>query len=324
MSDHSSTHHHKNAFVQLLSSTKVSSFPAPASGVITVHSSETPYQGFKKLADHNILSAPVIDDKTHKYTGFLDIRDLVSFVVYIDDDQNSSAPSDLEQLVMHGLKMFKAPVEGVTVTYLSRRNTFHPVSPHDSLLTVCEILSKGLHRVPVVNEKGELINIISQSTIIQFLDKNLSHLGEEAAKSAAQLHLGTSPVLSVLKDQPAIEVFRLMDKRKISGVAVVDAEGTLVGNTSSSDLKLFIRTLSLDILKTDIMHFLNHIRQESIDIKAPTISCKSTDSLAICIGKLASTKVHKLFIADDESGYKAQAVVSITDILRHVLGNLGK
>ena len=62
------------------------------------------------------MSAPVFDEKEKKYTGFLDVRDLVSFVVFIDDDQNSSSPTDLEYILKHGLKVFRVPVDGVTCT----------------------------------------------------------------------------------------------------------------------------------------------------------------------------------------------------------------
>jgi hypothetical protein len=58
----------------------------------------------------------VFDVKEKKFTGFLDVRDLVSFVVYIDDDQKSETPNDLEQILKHGLKLFKVPVDGVTCT----------------------------------------------------------------------------------------------------------------------------------------------------------------------------------------------------------------
>jgi CBS domain-containing protein len=153
---------------------------------------------------------------------------------------------------------------------LSRRNTFHAVHPTDTLLTVCELLAKGgVHRVPVVNEKGEVTNILSQSSLITFLYKNCANF-TEFSRSLAQLHLGSKPVISVPKDVPAIEAFRLMDKKKISGVAVVDIEGKLVGNTSASDLKLFLKTPSIDLLNMPIMQFLNKIRQEAIDVRKMT------------------------------------------------------
>jgi len=304
---------------KLLASTSVSSIQTPKGKVVVVKSSSSPYEGFKTLVDHNILSAPVYDEKTQKYTGFLDIRDLVSFVVFVDDDQKSDVPQNLNDLIMHGCKLFKVELDGVTVTYLSRRNPFYPISTSDSLLRVCEQLAKGVHRVPVVDQNGNVVNIISQSSIIQFLIQHKTEIKELTKHTLGELNMGTKPVISVKQDTPAIETFRLMDKKKISGVAVIDNNGKFVGNTSASDLKLFMKTLSLDILNRPIMEVLKIIRQESIEIKSPTISVSSKDSLEVAIGKLASTKIHKLFVADDNDGYKPQAVISITDILRYLL-----
>jgi len=309
----------QEGFRKLLSAQKVSDLPKR--DVIVVNSTESPYEGFKKLIQHNILSAPVFDVVKKQFTGFLDMRDLVSFVVFIHDDQVSDVPNNLQDILLHGCKLFKQPQDGVTSTYLSRRNPFHSVTPHDTLLTVAEILAQGVHRVPVVNENGEVVNIISQTTIITFFQKHHKELAHFTHKTVADLNLGSKPVICVDQNTKAIEAFRLMDNKKISGVAVVDETGRFVGNTSASDLKLFLSSPSLELLHTPILGFLNAIRQQSIDIKSPTISCSTHDSFDTLIGKLASTKIHRLFIADDNSGYRPIAVISITDILRYAVKN---
>jgi len=249
------------------------------------------------------------------------MRDLVSFVVFIADDQNSSVPNSLENILLHGVKLFKVPVDGVTCTYLSRRNTFKPIKESDSLWKVCEALATvGTHRVPVVNDQGEVVNIVSQSTIITFLDKHISKsLKEEFSHTIEELHIGGAPVISVTNDTPAVKTFRLMDNKKISGVAVVDETGRLVGNTSGSDLKLFLKTPSMELLDMPIMNFLNKIRQESLNERSPTISCSSKDSLRMIVGKLASTKIHRMFIANDSAGYKPEKVISISYILKLIV-----
>lgn len=53
-----------------------------------------------------------------------------------------------------------------------------------------------------------------------------------------EIKIGTVPVISVKSTAKAIDVFRLMDNKKLTGVAVVDETGKLVGNTSASDLKV--------------------------------------------------------------------------------------
>jgi len=243
------------SFRELLAAHKVSDLPLPKGHVITVQSNETPFDGFKKLIQHNILSAPVFDLQTKKYTGFLDMRDLVSFVVFVDDDQKSDVPANLQDLIMHGIKLFKQPVDGVTCTYLSRRNPMHPIHANDTLLQAVEILAKGIHRLPVLNDHGEVINIISQSSIISFLEKHHTAIKADTAQSIGEIQLGTRPVISVTESTPAIEAFRLMDKKGISGVAVVDRQGRFIGNTSGSDLKLFIKTISLELLRKPISDF---------------------------------------------------------------------
>jgi len=315
-----------SSFRSLLSAHTVSDLPLSKGHVVTIQSNETPFEGFKKLIQHNILSAPVFDLQNKKYTGFLDMRDLVSFVVFVDDDQKSDVPANLHDLITYGIKLFKQPADGVTCTInvfnfvdLSRRNPMHPVYPNDTLLQAVEILAKGVHRVPVLNDQGEVINIISQSSIITFLEKHHNSIKTDTTKSIGEIHLGTSPVIYVTESTPAIEAFRLMDKKGISGVAVVNEHGQFIGNTSASDLKLFIRTISLELLRKPISDFLKIIRQESMEERSPTIGISTTDTIAYAIRKLASTKVHKLFVADDSSGYTPISVVSLTDILKYLM-----
>lgn len=59
-------------------------------------------------------------------------------------------------------------------------------------------------------------------------------------KKIGEIKIGTKPVVTVSRDTPAIDAFRLMDNKKYSGLAVVDQTGRFVGNTSASDLKVNI------------------------------------------------------------------------------------
>lgn len=134
------------------------------------------------------------------------MRDLVSFVVFVDDDQKyvSFVSSYLlfqiivlTKLALQSPTIFKLfcsrdasylnnPLMALlalvinqiflTPLDLSRRNPFHPVKEEDSLLNVCEILAKGVHRVPVVDAEGKVVNIVSQSTIIQFINSHVTNV----------------------------------------------------------------------------------------------------------------------------------------------------
>ena len=105
-----------------------------------------------------------------------------------------------------------------------------------SLREVVSKLSGSVHRVPVVNEEGRVIKIISQSSIIEWFSH---HLGEvHASQTVNELKLGSRPVITVRRSLPAIEAFKLMETHNLSGLAVVDEDGSLIGATSARDLKV--------------------------------------------------------------------------------------
>lgn len=218
--------------------------------------------------------------------------------------------------------MFNTPTtDGVTISYLARRNRFQPVKQSTSLLQVAQLLAQGVHRVAVVNDEHEVINIVSQSTLILFLNAHLNEAGVQlnAMATIASLHIGTHPVISVTKQTTVIETLRVMDSGRRSGVAIVDERHRLVGTTTGKDLGLFIKHPTLATLAMPVFKFLSEVRQQSVEIKSPTIAVFPTDTLLRAIGLLAATRVHRVFVVDNEQDYKPTAVISITDILNHIV-----
>jgi len=299
---------------QLLLTTSVDSLPPPKGGVITLDATEQLVHGFQKLLGANILSAPVWDTKEGKYIGFLDVRDLVSFCVFLHD--NNLQAENLLDIVNFGAKMFKHATDGVTLPYLARRNPFHGVKHGASLHDIVEILIKGIKRVPIVDDAGKIINIVSQSSVIAFVNKHLRDISPLFEEKLESLNLGSSPVLTVAKETRAIDVFRMMDHHLRSGVAVVDTTGSLLGYTSGPDLKLFIQMPSLAVLQLPIMTFLNQIRSQSIDISTPVTTVSLHEQATLLIGKLVATRSHRVFIVTND--YKPSKVVSIVDLLRYI------
>jgi CBS-domain-containing membrane protein len=273
----------------------------------------------KALISNKIQSAPVYDAATHTYIGFLDVRDLVSFVRFVYDEQKVVDNNTLKDIILHGVHMFKAPTtDGVTVSYLARRNKFAPLKPKATLYDAVELLSRGLHRVPILSEEGKLVNIVSQSSVIAFLDTHMKSFDALAKSTIDSIKIGTHPVQSVPQTASVIDTLRLMDSKGLSGVAITGSHGRLVGITTGKDLGLFIRNPSLSTLQSPVFQFLAEIRDQTIDIRVPTIAVFPTDTLERAIGILAATKVHRVFLVDSEADYKPIAAISITDILRHL------
>jgi len=289
--------------------------------IVTLDSKAKLYDGFQSLLQNNILSAPVWDASVSKYIGFLDIRDLVAFVVFVYDNQKVNDDSRLEDLILHGVGQFHTPTtDGVTVSYLSRRHKFVTVKETDTLEQVTRFLSdRSIHRVSVVDENEKVVNIISQSSVIQKIEEHcIKFVGMD--REMSDLHsVGSAPVLSVGKTESVINTFRILDSKNKSGIALVDNEGRLVGTTTGKDLGLFLKNPTLATLNSPIFEHLQKIRAQLIDIKTPCIAVFERDSLVRAVALLAATRVHRVFVVDNEEHYRPVKVISITDILNFLL-----
>lgn len=328
-----------NAFREILEKSKVSDVMTPDRDILVVKTTDDPVEAFKSIVARGILSAPAYDPEAKKFVGFLDVKDLVSFVVFREEEkerdhtrkQNSAKnllelPStDIRMIFDVAARMYAQPAEGINIKYLARRHHFSPVAPTASLSDVVRTLgTEGVHRVPVVDPAtGQVVDIISQSTLIQFVEKHSAVVSDLLGRTVDETKIGSRPVLPVRSTDTALATFQTMSKHNRSGVAVVDAEsGRFVGNTSSSDLKLLLADLdrTQQLLNGSVLDFLSAVRQADTnpETRYPAIAVSRKTTIGALISKLAATRIHRIFIADDDSGFKPEAVVSITDVLRYL------
>lgn len=280
--------------------------------VIVVSAGTTPSEGFKVLVDNNILSAPVYDDYLHHYWGFLDLRDLISFAVFAEENAGGHT---LNEIVGHGVKMFRHPEASITTPYLARRHSFTPVPETASLADVASILATGVHRVPVL-KAGQVLDIVSQSNIIAYLHQHVKEIPSMAKTHIAEMNVGTSPVLSVRHTTSVYDTFKLLDSNGKTGTAVVDDHGAILTSTSGKDLKLWLTAQTAGFMKVTIFDFLKEIRKRDLDETALVVTVRESDTLGFLVGKLHATRSHRVFVIDAHD--HPQKVISLTDILSWV------
>jgi len=75
----------------------------------------------------------------------------------------------------------------------------------------------------------------------------------------------------------------------------------------------------LAALNLPIYEHLQKIRSESIESKTPCIAVFLKDKLSRAVALLAATRVHRIFVVNDEAHYSPVRVISLTDILRYLL-----
>ena len=127
-------------------------------------------------------------------------------------------------------------------------------------------------------------------------------------------------VVSIVDTADASDAFILLDDKRLSGIAVVDEDGMLVGNTSARDIKLAAINEGQVPMDTDILSYLAKVRQSVPQKKERYPSCHvHTDTtVAHVIGLLAKTGYHRVFVVDAEQ--KPVGVISVADIVKFAIG----
>jgi len=302
--------------------------------IVEIPSTLSISDGFQVLLDNNVLSAPVYDPTAKSYVGFLDLRDLVSWAVFLFDEQENPADDELD-LINAAHKLYKHATGGISLSCLfpthpsffffyfcllfcpdlARRNPFRAVKGGSNLASVAAILKTGVKRVPVLNDENRVTFIISQTSVNRFLYDNIKELKGDTSIPLCNLSIGRDPVLAVPSTTAAIETFRLMDNKHISGVAVVDEKGCVIANTSSRDLKNFVKSPRRSTLLLPIAKFLEEVRKDGL-VEAPVVCCSPEDTLAHAMVAIATTNVHRVYVVDASN--KPLRVITLTDVMKYI------
>ena len=56
-----------------------------------------------------------------------------------------------------------------------------------------------------------------------------------------------------------------------------------------------------------------------VQIRTPAIGVFEKDSISRAVALLAATKVHRVFVVDNEENYAPVRVISITDVLKYLV-----
>ena len=99
---------------------------------------------------------------------------------------------------------------------------------------------KDLHHLPVVNEKNEVVGILTRRD----LQIAAQHFREAPVEVSDVMH---TPVVTISPDEPLLEAARQMIDKRIGGLPVLDDNGKMVGILTETDL---LRVL-IDLLGKD-------------------------------------------------------------------------
>jgi len=278
------------------------------SEIITVEQKEPISSAFKKLIKHNLLAVPLIL-QDGSYYGFLEILDIIAWIVnLLGEHVLTKEDVDIEKL-----EAFKSATVKQVMTYpISKKSIFRPFKLKTSLLSAMEELARGIHRIPVVDDEGKLVNIITQGSILKFIQKNMSLLGAKKEMKLFSMYFkSTQYVMSLSHHEKAIEAFRLLGITKVGAVAIVDDDGKLIGNCSARDLKRSASTLSHQFIARLFKPLSQYLGDQELVTATPN------DTLELVIKRVVEKNIHRIYVLDEEK--KPQGLFSLSDILEELL-----
>jgi len=296
--------------------------------VITVREDAQLKDVINLLAQHRILSVPVLCKDSRDVLGFVDVMDVLTFIVRLvthghdmQEAQWSAWANDIITLQAKGEQFGQTHVKKVMAS--SKADMYFPVYGQGTVLQAMEHFAAGLHRAAVFNKTNKVLtSILTQSDVLQLMLKNLtgSSLGVLGGKTIDELQLGTSSnVICMSTNALAIHAIYLMFFHNVSAVAITDENGRLVANFSASELR-GLGHKNFDWLLLNISDFLGRIASITPGGKLLfPLTCRKSTRIEDAINMLGTYRVHRLWLVDDQG--KPEGLMSLTDVMRLLLPN---
>jgi CBS domain-containing protein len=284
--------------------------------IIEINGSVTVSEALKVLAENNILSVPVWDKNDGDYLGFLDVLDIVNYVVNmytvgtsVKEVQWEKYCTDLELLQHRGIRFGMKPIK--EIINASRKDEFIPVYGHGTVYQLIEgVFYKGIHRAPIMDELNKVRNCVTQSDVMEFIGKHMEVINPKlGGMTVGQLQLGTKDIITMSANSLAIHAFWEIYANRVSAVAVVNSSGSLVANLSASD----IRGLQQQHFSSLLLPVTQYLIVNKGKPQAPLTCTKDTDFSTILM-KMVLFRIHRVWIVNEKE--QPVGVISQTDIMK--------
>lgn len=305
---------------------------AESNKLIAINRTYSVQKAFETLISHNLTSLPVsctADSSDLSNCLSFDYSDLNTYLLLImnkiaisdlcvDDipDENGEANTlntqqkheRFHQLVAKAKKGEEVPVD--FIVRLHPKTPFVKLKEHESLFKAVEAFGNGVHRVAIVNSANKISGILSQRRTIRFLWENARRFPslEFLLNSTLQdLKIGSTSPITIQGDQPLIEALQKMFDERVSSLAVIDKNKSLVGNISIVDVKNVSSTKNSHLLFKPVTNFISYnLSQKGIERgqdQFPIFHVSQQSSLGRVIAKLVATESHRLWIVESRGGH---------------------
>jgi len=265
--------------------------------VICLDQTFTVSDALQLLYTNGIHSAPVISEETRGCIGSVDVLDLLSYILTVALD----SPSWAVEVSMR----FRTPI--YRAIDFSKKNAFIPFLETATLLEVMPNLSLATHRMPIINATSNVVGILSQSDILEFVRRKLDDKSDDQVntlgrKLVADLSYPTK-VVSISNNSTLLTAFEMLSTNRLNGIAVVNQHGVLVGNVSASDFK--------GVSQNNFVN-MGITLQQYITTKPYVVTTK--DTFASTVRMMSNNVLNRVYVVTADM--KPVGVITLTDMMK--------
>jgi len=309
-------------FTILLCNTKVESIWTRESKIFFAMRTDTVKDVFKGLIQHNFSSCPVLQKTKNKWYGFLDIANIVKFIVQHFEENTLSEHTNIMSLLEETDNFKSLQVNDLMKNPMGILTPYHPTYVGYSLFNAFEVMARSnLHRLAVVDHNRALVSVITQSQMVEFIYRNVALLGVKRSKCVKDMPYNLHEVYAVKPADIALKAFSLMSEKNVSGVAVTDDNGLLVDQISMRDLKAMMPDgrLFWRLYKT-VGEFLSNVKHSHTDPQVGTrprdvICVTPEDTLETVLGLLVTNRIHRVYIVESKTNKKPLGLITLRDVM---------
>jgi len=278
--------------------------------LVWVYVNSTVKDAIKLLNEKNVLAVAVLDI-AFNFVGFVDVLDLAGFALQSfqsDPNRDASTP-----LTYASHKFFDTEVN--EVLNFSRVDLPSTIGIQETAAVLLRQFTDPniprLHRVAVIGADGKPVNVITQSDLVN-MSAGYANAFSSSGKTLAELGLDRAhPHIVARLDEPFFTVLQTLYNNRVSGLAIVNEEGQLTGNISASDLR-GLTEASFEHFHESVFQFLSRGTVTQLEHKA-NVSCESNSTFAEALVKVATRKVHRIYVTDSYD--HPYGVVVLSDFL---------
>lgn len=281
-------------------------------------------EALRRMAKFNITSVPVTKSKKDSsILGFVDMLDFLAYLCKLIGAEPSGEKGELKIPDAETLKSNTELFKNTQISQLvdtSGRDPFYVMHGDESLADAVAQYFKGVHRIAITDDGGDIIGVVSQWTIANYLatvptdDKEWIPLLRGLVGEAKF----TTKLVTVNANESTLNSFYKMHVNNLSAIAVLDDSGILCGNLSASDLKGF--QLYLDDfgdLLQPVSQFLAIVRKKQGRPENFVVAVTPDTPMKDLIAKFNDEIVHRGYVIDVNK--KPIGVLSLTDLMSQLV-----